>query len=183
MTRYLMWALLLALLLPSVSSAQARPEAAARAFGEALRDNDWAGAARLMHPGAIRELRELFEPFLETPDGAELRAQLFGVQSAAELASTPDTVLFAAFLRNVMGQEKGFAQAFRTASFTPLGHVRGGGDTVFVVSRMSMTIDSITITQFDVMPFLWENGRWWALLKADFRNMAAMLRQAFAAKS
>lgn len=174
------FALLLALLmLPVRVQAQATPEAAAQAMGDAVRRSDWPAAARLMHPAAIRQLRDLFQPFIGAPGMDELGPQLFGTPNA-DLPATPDTVLYARFLGKVTGQLPGMDQALRNAQFTTLGHVAGGADTVLVVSRMELTLDGMTISQFDVMPFRLENGRWWGLLKADFTNMAAMLRRAAA---
>lgn len=158
-------------------SAGETPEAAAQAFGDALKANDWAAAARLMHPEALSQLRSLFQPIMASEGGDQMAAQLFGVQSRAELATLPDTVMFASFLRNVLNQQPGLADAIRTATFTPLGHVNGGADTVLVVSRMAFTVEGMTISQFDVMPFIQDAGQWRGLLKADFTNMAAMIQR------
>ena len=162
--------------------AQDTPEAAAQAFGEAMKANDWAAAARMMHPRALQQLRSLFEPILGVPGAEQLGVQLFGVHSNAELASTPDTVMFANFLRTVLSQQEGLADALRTATVSPLGHVNGGADTVLVVSRMELTIEGMTISQFEVMPFIRDGGRWWGLLKVDFTNMAAMLQRRLGAR-
>lgn len=168
----------LAAAVPGASLAQSTPEAAAEAFGLAVKANDWAAAARLMYPDALRQVRDLFGPLLGTSGGAELGEKLFDARSEAELAAMPDTVMFANFLRNAMLREEGLAEALQGSTFTPLGHVPGGGDTVLVVSRMSFDIQGMVMSQFEVMPFVYHNGRWWGLLKADFTNMAAMLRGA-----
>ncbi len=162
--------------------AQDSPEVAAKTLGEAMKVGDWAAAARLMHPRALKQLRSLFEPMLDAPGAEQLGAQLFGVSSNAELASTPDTVLFANLMRTVLNQQAGLADAMRTAIVTPLGHVTGGADTVLVVTRMALTVEGIMISQFDVMPFIYDDGRWWGLLKADITNMAAMLQRSFGAR-
>jgi hypothetical protein len=151
-------------------------EAAARVFADAIKAGDFAGAARLMHPKALSALRTMFEPMFAAPDMQGSASEMFGVTPEA-LASTPDTVLFAGLMRNIMGQSAGLSEALRTAEITPLGHVPVG-DTMMVVSRMAMTVQGITITQDDVMPFVYEDGKWWALLKSDITNMAAMLQQA-----
>lgn len=151
-------------------------EAAAQVFSDAIKSGDYAAAARLMHPKALSSLRMLFEPMITAPDMQAEAAGMFGVAPEA-LATTPDTVLFAGLLRSLMAQNGELAQALRTAEITPLGHV-AVGDTMMVVSRTSLTVQGITITQYDITPFLYENGQWWALLKADITNMAAMLREA-----
>src|SRR3954468_18988091 len=150
-------------------TAQATPEAAATAFGTAFAASDWAGAARLMHPAALRQLRDLFSLALTNDKLAEARVKLFGVQSVAEAAATPDTALFAAFLKNVLSRQPGFLEAMKTATITPLGHVQQG-DTVLVVTRIALKAGGVAITQFDVMPFLRDGHVWRGLLKADFTN-------------
>lgn len=149
-------------------------------MADAVRRNDWPAAARLMHPDALQQLRNLFQPFLAMPDMGELGPELFGTPNA-DLAATPDTVLYARFLGKVMAQLPGMDRALQGATITPLGHVPGGADTVLVVNRMVLTLDGMTISQFDVMPFRYERGKWWALLKSDFTNMAAMLQRAASA--
>jgi hypothetical protein len=164
------------------ASAQATPELAAQAYGQALAANDWPAAARMMHPKALQQLRDLFAPLLTAPEGEALATQFFGVTSGAEFAAMPDTVMYSAFLKTVLNQQPGTAEALSTAVITPLGHVNGGADTVLVVGRISLSFQGITISQFEVVPYIWDKGRWWTLLKADFTNMAAMLRQALGNK-
>lgn len=157
-------------------AADGGPEAAARVYGNAIKASDWAAAARLMHPSALRQLRSLFEPLFSIAEMQGSAVQMFGV-SAEAMPSTPDTVLFAAFLKNVLAQEEGIGEALNSAQITPLGHV-AVGDTMLVVSRTAITLEGTTITQYDVMPFIYDDGQWWALLKADVTNMAAMIQQA-----
>lgn len=177
-------ALVLAVGMPSAAvRAQAAPEDAAREFGAAMRRNDWPAAARIMHPEALRQLRDLFQPIVSAPGMEALQSQMFEVQSLAEFARLPDTVLFARFLKNSIRQQEGMAEALRSATITPLGHVPQGGDTMLVVSRMSMSVSGIAIRDFEVMPFVRYQGRWRGLLKTDFTNMAAMFRRALSARS
>lgn len=171
------------LMLTRQAGAQATPEAAAAAFGSAVKANDWAGAARLMHPDALRQLREVFAPLMGAPEAGQIGSQLFGVGSAAELASTPDTVMFAHFLKAMLEQDADLAQVLKTATTTPLGHVTTSGDTVLVVSRMAMRVQGVVITSYEVMPFLLYRGGYRGLLKADFTNMATMLKARFAKPS
>jgi hypothetical protein len=178
MLRQAICAALVLLALPTAGRAQTTPEAAAQTYGNAIKANDWAAAARLMHPAALNQLRSLFGPLITSPGGDEIGLQIFGVHSGAEWAAMPDTVLFAMMLRFTMSREAGLAEALQSATIVPLGHVPAGGDTVLVVSRMTFDIGGISLGQFEVMPFLLADGRWWGLLKVDFRNMAAMLQGA-----
>lgn len=155
--------------------AQNTPEAAATAFGKALSSADWPGAARLMHPSAIRQLRDLFSLALSNDKLSQAREQIFGFKSAAEAKEAPDTVLFAAFLKHVLTRQQGFVEAMKTATITPLGHIQPG-DTAFVVTRLNYHVSGVAVTQFDVMPFVRAGPVWKGALKSDFINMAAMLR-------
>jgi hypothetical protein len=158
-------------------SAQATPEEVAQQYAEAMRQSDFAAAARLTHPAALSGFRELFAPLLESDTFDELGPALVGVKSREELAGMADTTFFAAFLRNVVGQQAAFATALQTAKTTVLGTVAGGADTSFVVSRVEMSVEGVSISQFDVMPVARHEGVWRCLLKADFANMAAMMRR------
>jgi len=180
--RRLLWIAALLLVPASFAAAQATPEEAAAAFGAALKANDWPAAARLMHPQALQQLRGMFEPLIAMPGVEQLGDRLFGAHSQAEFAAIPDTILFASFLRASLSQQPGLTDAMRTAVISPLGHIAAGGDTVLVVSRVAISIDSLTITQFDVMPFVPLDGRWRGLLKADFTNMAKLLERSLNAR-
>ncbi|MBK7714011.1 MAG: hypothetical protein IPI38_01050 [Gemmatimonadetes bacterium] len=168
----------LLLLLPMGVHGQETPEAAASAFAATLRTSDWRGAARLMHPTALRQLRDLFSFALNDADDAAIREQIFGVSSPAEAAALPDTILFANFLHAVTTQGgPELLQALGTAEVTPLGHLMQGPDTALVVSRMTMSVQGVSLTSYEVMLFRRERGAWLGLLKADMANMAAMLKQ------
>lgn len=160
---------------PSVASS-GTPEAAARKYGDALRAGDFAGAARLMHPSALHQFRTLFQPLLSASKARETATQMFGM-TEEELAVAPDTVLFAALMKTMVAQGEGLAEAMKSATIDPLGHV-AQGDTVLVVTRTTVSVEGVTVTQFDVMPFILDDGQWWGLLKADLTNMAAMINRA-----
>lgn len=162
-----------------IGAQQPGPEAAAQQYADAIQRGDYAAAARLTHPAALRQLRELFEPLLESEMFDQI-GPLFSLRSPADLKTTADTTLFAALIKNVFTQQAGFGEALRTAKTTILGHVVGGADTTFVITRTELSIEGVKISQFDVMPFARLEGQWRALLKADISNMAAMMRRALA---
>jgi hypothetical protein len=161
--------------LPVDLEAQSTPETAAEAFGAAIVAQDGARAARLMHPGALRVFRGFLE---EAPDASPVTGQLFGVRSAAELAATPDTVLFARLLENSLKQSSAGGVSSE-ATFKALGHIRLPGDTVLVVARFSFPIDSISISSYELIPTLLYQGSYRTLLKADMSNMLKMLSARF----
>jgi hypothetical protein len=155
---------------------QKTPEQTAVDFGTAIKSGDWSKAAQIMHPNALSQLRTLFEPIVSTPGGAQVAAQIFQINSAEEFKAAPDTLLFARLMKAVSAQQ-GMGDALRNSTITPLGHIAQAGDTVFVVSRVGLSVEGIDLTTFEVMPFLLYQGQYRALLKADFTNMAKMLRK------
>lgn len=174
--------LLLASLLtmaPPALVGQGTPEAAAEAFGTAVIASDWPRAARFMHPEALRVLRGFLEPLVTSTEGAQLGTQLFGVKSAAELAATPDTVLFARFLANTMKEAAG-AEVLSTAKIQALGHIEQPGDTVLVVSRLTLPLTpTAAITSYELVPMLLYQGQYRGLLKADMTNLLTMIQARF----
>jgi hypothetical protein len=48
---------------------------------------------------------------------------------------------------------------------------------------MAMRVQGVVITSYEVMPFLLYRGGYRGLLKADFTNMATMLKARFAKPS
>ena len=169
--------LMIMLLVAAPLSAQATPEAAAAAFGAAVAAGDFPAAARIMHPAALRQMRDLFALALTNEKLGEARERIFGFHSTAEASSAPDTVIFAAFLKTLLSRQPDYAAALKTARLTPLGHIQQGPDTALVVTRISLDISGSTITQYEVMSFLRDGQVWRGLLKADFTNLAAMLKR------
>ncbi len=151
------------------------PEAAATALSSALANQDWPGAARLMHPAALRQLRELFALALTNEKLGEARTRLFGFGSVAEASAAPDTVLFAKLIEKLLTQQPGVIAALKSATSTPMGHVQVS-DTAFVLVRMVLKSGPVPVTQFDVMPFVKDGQNWKGGLKADFTNLAGMLK-------
>jgi hypothetical protein len=78
----------------------------------------------------------------------------------------------------MLAQEEGLADAMRSATIEPLGHV-ARGDTMLVVTRTTIAVEG----SFDdpvrrLCRSLLDDGQWWGLLKADLTNLAAMMNRA-----
>lgn len=144
-----------------------------------MRNADWTRAAALMHPSALAQFHDLFRPVLQcdNPAAAQARQELFGIRSSAEAARTSDTALVASLLRFGTEREQGFAAALRTAQLNVIGHVPEGVDTVHVLARISLSIDSLPFSQVEVISFRRYRSTWRTLLKADISAMGAMLRR------
>ena len=156
--------------------ADVAPDNVARAYSQALAGGDYAGAARLTHPEALKQLRGLFEPLVEaSPE--EVGAMLFQVQSKSDFDNLADTLLFSRFINGIFGLRPELGEMMKTATTNVLGHVKGGVDTVFVVAKTEITVEGVAVSQYEVMPMARHEGEWRALMKADFANMAQAMRQ------
>jgi hypothetical protein len=175
-SRHTLLTLLALCIAPVLLRAQDSPEAVVESYGAALRASDWPGAARLMHPAALTQIRGLLQLLTDADTSGDVLAQFFGIGSAAEFAAMPDTVLYARFLKSVLNRE-GLQEAFQNSTLAPLGHVSRPGDTVFVVSRMTVDVEGTQISSFQVMPMLRWQGTWRQLLQTDFSNLVTMLRR------
>lgn len=177
--------LLATLLVPSGSSRLAAqgsarvaepPESVATRYGAALRAGDWDAIARMMHPAATAQFRSLFTPILASDKSGQAAQALFGVSTSAEFAKLADVEMFARFLRNVMAQQ-GLRDMMSGSTMTVIGHVPEGPDTVHVVYRLHMTMDSLSIAKTDVLSMRKNGSSWGVLLSADLEGMAAALRR------
>jgi hypothetical protein len=183
LTRHLMAALLVALAAPAVSArgqeAAETPEQVTQAFLQATRDTYWARMAALLHPTALAQFHSFFAPILQcqTPEADEARRQIFGLTSAVQTARTPDSVLVATLFRTLAGRDQGFADMLRTARLQMLGHVAEGPDTVHVVSRLTVVVDSMPVSQMEVVSLSRDGPTWRVLLKSDLSALAVMLRR------
>lgn len=160
------------------------PEQVSQEFLQATRDTNWSRVAALLHPAALAQFHGLFAPVLEcqTPQASEARRELFGITSAVQAARMPDSVLIAALFRATAGREAGLASILHTAQLQVLGHVAEGPDTVHVVSRLSVSIDSMQIGQMEVISLARDGPTWRVLLKSDLSAIAVMLRRLCSAR-
>ncbi len=72
---------------PTWAQAQAQeesPQQVTRRFMQAMQGGDWTGMAALMHPAALRQLRELLTVLFEAERADDIRQRLLGVSTVAE---------------------------------------------------------------------------------------------------
>ncbi len=177
---FLMAAVCVPTLTAVASAQQDSPEAVVQEIMAATRANDWARVTQLMHPAALRQMRTLLDPILTT-EGASLdtaRQMLFGFPTRAAAAAATDSAVMAGLLRFGMSQQRGAADALRTATYEPLGTVREGADTVHVLGRVFMTVRGSQVSQIEVTSLARSGQSWRALLKGDWTQMASRLRDA-----
>jgi len=173
--------ILVVLLAVAPLHAQARslatPEAAATAFTTALRTQQYADAAAIMHPAALARFREIFLPLASHENGADLRQQMFGASTVEELNALDDAALFERFLRSLMTLSPEFQSIMGAAETEMLGHVTEPPDLAHVVYRMRLTVEGMAITKLDVMSLRRAGSEWRALLKGDIEGMAEAIRR------
>jgi len=146
-------------------------------FIDAMRANDWNGVAKLMHPGALHQLREFFSVLFESPDAEPIRRELLGVSTIAEARAMSDTALFVSLLR-MSTRSPEMSDVFKSAKVQILGQVNEGRDTTHVVYRMQMTLEGTPVTTMDVFSLARSPAGWRGLLKGDMAAVAAAIRAA-----
>jgi hypothetical protein len=153
------------------------PEQVTDRFIAAMRAADWNGMASLMHPNALKQMRQLLAGVFEAPNAGQIRQQLLGVNTVQQAQALSDTAVFASLMR-MTTQDADVAELLKNAKVQVLGHVTEGADTVHVVYRMAMTINGIPITKMDVMSLARSPLGWRGLLKGDVTALAAGIRAA-----
>lgn len=166
---------------PELRAQSDSPRQVAQNMLNAMRTSDWGKAATLMHPDALRQLRALFDPILtlESQEGDGIREQVFGFPSRQSAVTASDSSVFAG-LMTFTSQQGGLAEALSTSRFQYLGSVEEGKDTVHVVGRIHMSIDSIPISQMEVISLMRFGSTWRGMLKGDLVAMANAMRAAIA---
>jgi len=169
------------LLAPPMLPAQTgeTPTAVATRFVDAMRVAQWDSMAALMHPEALRHLRELLTPVLESPAAADARQQLFGFRDPRQAARLSDAEVFGALMRATIASDPATLDALKSATLETLGEVPEGRDTVHVVYRLTLELSGIRMSRMDVMTLRRYHGTWRGLLKGDVSALAALLRRTF----
>ena len=173
----LAWAL--CALVPVLLGAQdttGTPEAVVRRYTEAMRGGEWDTAARLMHPEALAQFREMLTPaFQSEGPGRELRDQFFGGMTMSRIQDLSDTDFFAGFFQGMMALNPELLGVVQDAEITMVGHVLEGQDVAHVVYRMQMQMDAMTFTKLDVMSVKRHGATWRGLLTGTMEGLAAAL--------
>lgn len=155
----------------------ATPEQVASRYMQAMKAQQWDSMAYLMHPYALRQLRELLGPLFEAPSMDGPRQELLGVRTLAEARALSDTAVFVALISRVMSSQAQLTEFLRDATIQFIGHVPEGRDTVHVVYRMRYQKGEAAISKMDVVSMQRMGITWRALLSADLRMLGAMLRR------
>lgn len=152
-------------------------ESFAREYHATFQSRDWNKVARLTHPTALAEFREIMRPLLQSthPKAAEVRAVFTGSDSVAAIDAMPDAAFFSAVISRVFAlMPKDLTEALFTASSTVLGSVVENADTTHVLCRVRMSMAGQSVTELDVITARRTADGWTADLSG---SLSTTLRQ------
>lgn len=155
----------------SSARAQSTADEVAAACTRAEAAGDWAAAARLMHPDALRRLRAIFGAMMEGSWTRADSASTFGFRTRDELLRAPDTLVYARVLGHFLGQSAELRAAMATARYSPLGHVMGRADTAYAVGRLSVAANGYSRSAVVVHPVVRVAGEWRCLLRPPLSDL------------
>jgi len=168
------------MVIPSMVAAQASqtPEEFAVAYMDATRAADWPRVAGLMHPDALQQFKDMFAPIAEVDTTGEVLSNLFGVSSAAAYATTPPDSIYMGFMAAMMNLSPDLAGALSGSTIQPIGHIEEKAtELTFIVFRMTMQAESMSISEVNVIPLKKHGGSWKAMLTGEVQGMAEALKK------
>ena len=156
------------------------PEEFAARYLESIRKNGMKDLGSFIHPDEIKKLADLIVeladtaaagdkaetiPFLKKGENAETLRKL----SSAEIANR-----FFGWINEAIPQ---LTEMLKTAEVKTIGHVTDG-DTVYVVAKLSFTMEGEVINGTDVLPLRRDGENYKALLKAEMTGILKAMKKA-----
>ena len=151
------------------------PESVASRFMEAMRRSEWATCARLMHPEALRQLKQMFRPIVLAEPTRQVGITFFNVRTAAEYERLSAEQAFERLMRGMIQITPELRSAMATSQFEIIGHVREAPGLAHVVYRMKVTAQGIGMAKTTVMSLRKSGASWRGLLSGDIEGLAAVL--------
>ena len=177
--RILIAVFLLATLVASsgpVAAPLSGPEALAERYFLSMRDKGFASGVDFMHPRALADFKAMLLPVFdaEAESGKrELLNATFGTQATIDdVRSSKPSDFMKAFM-NVVAAAGGANIQFRKIEI--LGSIREG-ETVHVLSRMTVGAGELAITMMEVISFIPHGDSWAMLLNGEMEGMAKALK-------
>ena len=175
---------MLSIAMLSVAAAQAqvpeKPEEIARAYIEASRAGDWLKAGSLMHPVALKQLRDMFGPLIAMAktdkDKQEISAML-GIKDKAEFDKLSDQEVFGKIFGLLTGISPEIKNALNSSTYEIIGSVPEKTDLMHVIFRMQLKLEvpnvstPISFGKLDVMTLQRFENSWRAILKGDLQGI------------
>ena len=157
-------------------NAAGTPEDVARQYFDLLAAKKYAEVVALYDDAEMARFKGMFHEIIVFAEGSgpemiEGLAPLLGARSAEELKEKDPKVFFAGFLTNVMGQ----LGEVKFDKLEVLGHVPEG-DMVHVITRTSVGVQELKMTQMEVMSMRKQDGVWKIMLSGEFEGIAQTLK-------
>lgn len=151
-------------------------ESIARAYFEVLQTEGMTSVGQFMHPDALAAFKEMLLPVYEAEaaaGGFQLRAMTFGHEATLEDVRSRDPESFLNGFMNIIAAQAGDARI----SFDRLEilGVVPEGEQRHVLARITVGVDQLSITQFEVLSFVPYEGSWKMQLNGEMQGLAAAL--------
>ena len=167
----------MALLFAPVASAQtSTPEEVAAELSQAYKDFDLERAASLMHSDALTRLQEIILEIASVDSTGEVAAMFTGETDMDVINSMSAETAFVRFFEALMQIQPEIAEAFKSLETEVLGHITEGEDLAHVVTRGTVSMMGMEMTQMEVITLQRDGNEWRALLSGDLNNFAEAVR-------
>jgi hypothetical protein len=141
--------------------------------------------ASFIHPDELKKLADLIADIAEMA-GKEGKAEpvpfLKEGDTAESLRKLPPVEIANKFFGWIGEVAPELTQMLRTAEAKTVGHVTDG-DTVYVVAKLSFTMEGEVINATDVLPLRQDGDSYKALLKAEMTGILKAMKKSMAAKT
>lgn len=151
----------------------ASPEAVLQESFRRMQASEWAATADVFDPAALKQLREMLAPILESDQGAGVASLFFGDDATpASLKSMNDQAFFAGMMSTLMRVSGGTLESQEV-----LGGVAEGPDRMHMVVRNKAGAMGMSITQMEVVTLNKTPQGWRLALSGKMEGMAQALKQ------
>jgi hypothetical protein len=156
------------------------PETVVTAYVDALRAQDWAKAAGLLHPDALGEARTVLLALSATDPSGEIGRQFFTLKEGETVEGLPPQDLFARFMATLVAQTQGLAELLASTRADSLGAVREG-ELTHVVYRMTRAAGAEEpFSQVEVLTVKKSGADWRTLLPPEIQGILGSIRNSIA---
>jgi hypothetical protein len=166
-------------LAPALALAEGQsPEEVARVGLDLVSKRDWPAYAHLMHPEALRSMKQMFRPIVEADTKGEAAQGLFGVAGIKGYDAASDSALFCSLMVNLMKIAPAMVEAVKNAQYTVIGSVPEGQDRVHVVYRVRTAAEDVQVTKVSAISLRRHGETWRFLLSGNMEGLASALKKA-----
>lgn len=149
------------------------PLSTCRAYMGRLGMDDYAGAAALVDPRSLLELRKaLVQLIAGEPDSfSVLRSMFPRLKKQADVEKTEAKDIYADFLTTVFSSSEELHEAFSKAEYEILAAAEEGPEIRHVVYRYRYALEGVQHGKVSVAPMAYLEGRWWMKADEDIKGL------------